>query len=125
MAFVRAGLGFRGRARRRGVGAANCPSLSQLMGVDDPNDPCQQLSPSGDTWVPAATGGPVTGAPTCMPGDQLTVQNGYYICQAAAASGGFGGMLTWLKANPLAAVGLGAALLVVVVPAIGGGGRRR
>lgn len=29
----------------------NCPSVQQLTGTVDPNDPCQKLNPYGDTYV--------------------------------------------------------------------------
>lgn len=126
-----AGLaGFAGyrarRPRRRGLGAAACPSLQQLQGITDPMDPCQQLSPGGDTVgnfpgqmldtqpQPA----PNTAPPTCMPGDQLTSQGGYWVCVPPSSSDI---SILGFKISP--AVALGGMALVLFLVAQGGSRR--
>jgi hypothetical protein len=42
--------------RRRGVGAAGCPSLAQLQGIADASDPCQ--SSSGGCFLTDGTPAP-------------------------------------------------------------------
>jgi hypothetical protein len=102
MAFVR---------RSRGMGAANCPSLAQLMGVTDSSDPCQQTS-----QVPTETTYPVTMTTGAGDNPQLAPPG-------APASASLG-LMSWLQTNPAAMLGLGAALLVVVGGALLGGHRR-
>jgi len=48
------------RARSRGMGQADCPSLEQLAGITDCGDPCQAASPG----CGANTGGAYTTIPT-------------------------------------------------------------
>lgn len=95
------------RKRGWGLGDANCPSLAQLMGVVDANDPCQQQS-----QIPSESPYPVV--MTTSSGDNP---------QLAPASA-VAGLQSWLKTNPAAMLGLGAALLVVVGGALMGGRRR-
>ena len=53
--FSRGGGGSGG-----GIGDATCPSLEQLQGVVDPNDPCQGLSvPGGGTVNPLTFAQPI------------------------------------------------------------------
>lgn len=109
-------LGFRGFDR--GMGDAPCPSLSQLQGIVDPSDPCQQFSPSGDTVVfPTGTSSAIP-APTCMPGDSLSqLPSGQWQCSSPAGGLNLG---AWLSANPMAIVGLGLAIMVLLLPVAGG-----
>lgn len=91
-----------------GLGAANCPSVEQMQGIDDVNDPCQVaagVTASGMTIVPPAIMNPTPAvlAATMTP-------SGLIVPGAAAPSN----MNTYLL------VGAGALALLLIV-----GGRRR
>jgi hypothetical protein len=131
--YVRTRLNYPMTRRGRGLGAAPCPSLQQLQGIVDPNDPCQSFSPTGDTFggnpegpvLPVGVAldprlAPAAAKPTCMPGDAAQLQNGYWIC--VPQTGG-SGMFAWLKANPMAGLGLGAGVLFLVGASMKGGRR--
>jgi hypothetical protein len=55
----------------RGMGQANCPSLEQLFGISDPNDPCQAGAALSTTEqiqaLPVAAPGGLTTAPIVVP----------------------------------------------------------
>lgn len=107
------------RRKGWGLGDANCPSVEQLMGITDPDDPCQQLTPQLVGSGPLAPG--QTYAPGYLPSG-LPVSSTTTTPSGASASAG---LMSWLQTNPAAMLGLGAALLVVVGGAFLGGGRRR
>jgi hypothetical protein len=117
MAFVQ-------RRRPRGLAAANCPSLKQLMGIVDPSDPCQSTQQS---QVPEETPYPVVFSPA--PTDQeLWNQQIWNLLgpptPAPGTSAG-SGLPGFLAANPLAVWGIIAAVGVVTLGAVFGGGGRR
>ena len=86
--------------RRRGVGdAASCPSMEQLMGIQDSNDPCQNLVASLPSGLSPSTlalvntiPGTSTSAPTSMVGpiqpgqSAASYANAMYVPPASTAS---------------------------------------
>lgn len=107
------------RKRGWGLGDANCPSLAQLMGVTDVSDPCQQLSPQ------LVGSGPLAPGQTYAPGyDSAGLPVNEATPPPAGSASASAGLTSWLKTNPAAMLGLGAALLVVVGGALIGGRRR-
>lgn len=110
----------------RGMGDATCPSLQQLQGITDVNDPCQGYQnlpvsnpglcygPSGST-VPCPAAGQVT--------NLLPSALGPYTAPAASSS--LSSVLSQIQAfvvqNPLVVGGLAIGLVLVSMV----GGRRR
>ena len=89
---------------RRGVGQVNpCPSVEQLMGIQDSNDPCQSA---------ASTGGSVSISPAGM----ISVIPGTTTPAATAPSTSSIG--TWISQNPMLAIG-GLILTAFVISGIG------
>jgi hypothetical protein len=107
---------YHGGRRRRGLGAATCPSTQQLQGIVDPTDPCQSTAPSGDTYVYPSGPANLTLPPTCMAGDTLQMQNGYWVCVPGSSSAG--NVFQNLFSSPVAIAA--AALLGVLLFTSGG-----
>lgn len=84
-----------GYRRRRGIGAATCPSMQQLQGITDPTDPCQSMA--SETPYPVTSGGTPSAIPVCPIGVRVsstcTCPPGYALdptsLMCAAASGTF------------------------------------
>lgn len=88
----------RTRLRRgvSGLGAAPCPSLEQLQGVDDPNDPCQsplaslpfltpaQAAASGSIWNPSVIPVSVSGSMPSWVGPAALVIGGILLFKVIA-----------------------------------------
>lgn len=88
---------------RRGVGQVNpCPSLEQLMGILDSNDPCQSA---------AMTGGSVSISPSGM----ISVVPGTTAPATTASTSSIG---TWISQNPMLAIG-GLIVVAFVISGIG------
>ena len=108
------------KATTVGMGAAaGCPSLSQLMGITDPTDPCQNTAANGDTLVTPSSSSVLA----CMAGDiPVQMANGAWGCQAGPAIGAGNNIasaaISFLKANPLVVAAAAAALFLL-------GGKRR
>lgn len=116
---ARPGLGYAGVPRFRGMGdaTATCPSLSQLAGITDPNDPCQGGA-GGQICFNTATGRnfpcPVAGVTqTTPPG-----QSGPF---GLPASGGVQSFQAWLAQNSALVWGIAGVTAALVL--LGGRGR--
>ena len=92
--------------RRRGIGqAAPCPSLEQLQGIIDPNDPCQQAGAMTAAGTPSA----VTISPTGI----LSIGPSGGAPPATPSSIG-----ALIQSNPLLFIG-GALIAVMVIASMG------
>jgi hypothetical protein len=97
---------------RRGMGQAPCPSMQQLQGIADINDPCQ--NPSAGPMLPPGTTAAVT-----QPQWSSIVSNLFTPPGVPSSAGG----TTPVSAGiPGWAIAAGVGLLAIVL--IGGGGRR-
>lgn len=101
-------------AKRGMADVANCPSMEQMLGITDPNDPCQAANVL--PLSSATVSGQPTSPSTLLPSVQ-TLEQGLTPSQIAAAGGGAPttSLATWFSQNQTVVLAVGGILFVLAL----------